>query len=437
MARTAPRRQQQQEELVLGVLLSANPSSTYARRLLRPFHKYCSAGRAAALRTIRHLRLDRFGERYQHQLWLLEAADQATALTVQTSQIPGLLAALLRQQEQQQKEQEQAEEDEHQAQRASAAGGSRTPNTSSSSRVAPCPQQPSVPVVSANKPRGAQITHLAVVGEPTLAITQQLEALLDVLPATQHLQQIVLCNNDDSVHTARATNVGDEQCRAFKRIAAAVEDAGAYHFPDMGAFITGSNRTDNMSSSSSSRAVTNRSKAGPGCRVWDGAAAGAWRSSCHTLVADLRSRNPWGGKQPLTDLGPLLGALQQQHLQVLYLKGLNVVGIPLFAAALQPLRALHMDSVQGAHSAGVVATLAALPHLRHLGVTNYDGQLTEFSAAPGKWPHLTSLDLSRSRWAGATVAQVCSISGLRELDLSGSWCAEMDAPGPLPDCIAG
>jgi Leucine-rich repeat (LRR) protein len=429
MARTAPRRQQQ-EELVLGVLFSANPSSTYAKDLLRPFHEYCSSGRAAALRTIRHLRLDRSEEPYPRQLWLLEAADQATALTIQTTQIPGLLAALLQQQEQQQKEEE---EDEHQAQLASAAGGSTHPNTSSS-RAAPWPQQPFVPVVSAIKPRGARITHLAVVGEPTLAITQQLEQLLDVLPATQHVEQIVLYSPDESLQSAKWT---DWWVRTYSsqwvtnHIEAAVEDPHPYRF-----IISRATNSSTSSGSSGSRRVDN-STAGRGGMVPHRAAAGSWRSSCHTLVADLMSKRLVGDdQQQLSDLGPLLAALEQQQLQVLYINGADATDLPQFAATLRPLRALHMEYVQGADDPSVVGPPGDLPHLRHLGVLHaLPAGLAHVPIAPGALPHLTSLDLSGAGWTRATIEQVCNISGLRKLDLSGTVFDEVELES-LPECMS-
>jgi hypothetical protein len=87
---------------VLRVLLGTSPSSTLGWRLLRPLHTSCSNGRAAALRTIHHLRLDhahKKGVPYSRQLDVLEAADQATALTMSSEQIGGLLGALEQQQQ--------------------------------------------------------------------------------------------------------------------------------------------------------------------------------------------------------------------------------------------------------------------------------------------------------------------------------------------------
>lgn len=358
MARPAPRRQQQ-EDLVLGVLLSANPRSPYAEDLLLPFHDVCCAGRAAAVRTISHLRLDRSEDPLQ-QLWLLEAADQATVATMQTTQIPGLLAALLQQQQEEEDEEEeqqqQLQEDVSMKQPATAAGG----NPNSSSSAAPCPRQPSVPVRPAGKPRGARITHLAVVGELALATTQQLEQLLDALPATQHLQHLVLRNPDQSMETAKWTDWWDQYFIAQEVsncIKGAVDDADAYRYINIGA---------NSTTSNSSQSVYSRTE-WPDA-PYNHAPTGSWRSSCHTLVANmLGKRIPGDSMQSLGDLGPLLGALQQQHLQVLYLHGLDATGMPLYAAALQPLRAVHLDGVQGADTPGVAGDTGGVAQPASLG----------------------------------------------------------------------
>jgi hypothetical protein len=173
---------QQQDDLVVRVLLSANLSSPYAQELLRPFHSTCSAGRDTSLRTITHLHLERcleHGVSSSRQLTILAAADQATALTIDASQMQGLLDALVEQQQQEEEEEQQQEmameeeEDPQQLQVAQLGGALQgaslgdavrsssnhaTTTTSSSSR--------GKARAADTKPRGPQLTHITVGSSP-------------------------------------------------------------------------------------------------------------------------------------------------------------------------------------------------------------------------------------------------------------------------------
>jgi hypothetical protein len=409
--------------LVPWVLYRTNPKSTYGCDLLQPFHVACSEGRAAALRTITHLQLYKCQEQglpYPKQLALLEAADQATALTLSTEQLGGLLEACEQQQLQQDVAALEATLNTILAMEDSCRGAPYTAaNSSSSSSKGAGVVLDAPPHAPAAKPTGPRLTHLIVFGVHTKATVQQLVALLDALPYTRHLSQLFL--QTSSNYNVLDTSDKDDTARFFggpwpwETFAAAaplaVEAAAA---PAVGA---GSSPPPTHTASTSS--TSSRSAAG------GGAAPGVstWRSSCRVFVANMRimdqMRAPYA---VLSDLAPLLEAAQQ--LQVMGLERADVGALPKCAAHLHSLRALHIRSAD-ISGAGVAGAIAGLTNLRHLGIVwgQKDCALDPVTYIPAAFSalvQLTSLDLSGTYITEQGLEGVFVLPALKQLDLSGS-----------------
>jgi hypothetical protein len=304
---------QHKEDLVLQVLLKASPSSSYGPQLLGSLHTSCSNGRAGARQAIKHVRLDRCyvqGVPLSRQLALLEAADQATALTIHFDQVEGLLHAFTPQQQ---------------------------PNSSrGSAAVTPGTPQTATTAPPAAKPCHRRLTHLTIQGQPTWAHLQQLEQLLDVLPGTQHLQQIVLSNEpEDAMFWGRdvtwtAQGVvwpGGEDAMAAEQGEHSAGTTAAHAAATSGAGAASSSNGAHLALARDAVAFASR---GSGA---------SWRSSCHTLLAGRGCSSP---SLSAGELLPFLGSLEQ--LQVLYLHEVQAAYLRWDAhARLKQLLALHVD----------------------------------------------------------------------------------------------
>jgi hypothetical protein len=349
---------------VLRVVLGADPSTSTSSSVLCPFHSVCSEGRAAALRTIRHLHLDRaaeLGVPPERQLAVLAAADHATTLTLHSSQVEGLVACLLgelEQLEQQQLEgvlEEQADAgvgDElvqrgmlqlslgceaappsTSSRRSSRGRGSSSSThsdlTSSSAAHAAAPRPITMP---AAKPRGPWFKELTVTGPVTAATIQHLEQLLDLLPGTQTLEEVVLSEQQSGRMHASCQN--------------------SCHY--LGA---GSEQLQPSTVRSNSSSKQSRSGVGP-----SGTTSG-WRSSCSTLaVATLvpGADDPARTQLGVADLLPVLQAMQQPRM--LFLGGVLTEQLPLYVEHLRPLQVLHIEKARS-YGPGLLACVAQLTNL--------------------------------------------------------------------------
>jgi hypothetical protein len=393
--------QQPRPDLVLRVVLGSDPSSSCSSRVLRPFNNVCSEGHAAALRTIRHLHLDRaaeLGVPLQRQLAVLAAADHATALTLHSSQVEGLVACLVQHQvqPQEQKEEEGVAEG---IQWLSVGEGAAVPTnpskiissnqptltTSSSSAADAAATHPIT--LPAAKPRGPHFKQLTVKGPVTATTIQHLEQLLDLLPGTQTLQEVVVWDS--------STDWQMEQCKHLwhsQQFWSGTTDEILWR---LGAAAASPPQDLGSTSSSSS--------------------SSSWRSSCHSLRVVAFTRFAF---TPLdfVDLQPLLGSAVQ--LQGLFLAGVSAEQLQVFVGPWQQgLQRLHLQDM-GHHGPGVLAAAAAgLTSLRHLGISRSDDPITVLPAALTALVHLTSLDLSANVLNQEVLEGVCSMTRLRCLTL--------------------
>jgi hypothetical protein len=410
----SPDQQQQQPQqlsLVSRVLFSSDPKSAYGSNLLRPFNAACSEGHAAALRTITHLQLYKWQEQgvpCSRQLAVLEAADQATALTLCTEQLGGLLKAYEQQRDLAALEATLAHIlDMEEGLRGAPFVAASSSSSSSRATSAVAEAAPRVP---AAKPHGPQLTHLTVFGQHTKDTVQQLVALLDMLPYTQQLSQLFLqASNNSMLEKSRKEDTGQvfggtwpwEVFTAAAAAAAAQPNAEA-----------GATQPSTSTTTSSSRAE------GYGTVP---PTATTWRSSCKTVVADMRVmdqiRAPYATLSPLA---PLLEAVQQ--LQVLGLDRMDVGYLPKYSAHLQSLRAFHIQSVEVSNPS-VLGAIAGLTNLRHLGIVWGQRDLsiepvTYIPAALRSLVCLTSLDLNGTYLTEQGLAGVFTLTALKQLDLS-------------------
>jgi hypothetical protein len=377
-------------------------------------------GRAAALRTIRHLHLDRaaeLGVPPERQLAVLAAADHATALTLHSSQVGGLVACLLQGQQQQQvgggEEEVQVQAGTLQLSLRDVSGVDNTPTsnnaiTTSSSHHSCHPIHPrttltstvssgsaanaaaSHPTLPAAKPRGPYFKQLTVTGPVTAATIQHLEQLLDLLPGTQVLEEVVLSEQLEGV--LHETYLGILWAAdKWSTIMAHQGGGNSSCSPTTGP-------TDNSISSSSSN----------------------WRGSCSTLAVircmeDVKRFVET--ELDLTDLLPLLGSLQQPR--TLFLGGVSADQLQVCVEHLQPLRALQMVAT-GGYDPRLLACVAQLVNLRDLTLDLLFTPITSWPAAMTDLIHLTCLDLNGLVLMDEALEGVCSMTGLSMLSLAGT-----------------
>jgi Leucine-rich repeat (LRR) protein len=426
----------QQAYQALRVLLSTSPTSPYADDLLRPFYSTCSAGHAAAVRTIAHLRLDRCeGLPYSRQLWLLEAADHATAVTVTAGQIQGLLKAA-KQQQQQQLQRDVAALgatlNTILAMEGSCAGAPYVTATTSTSSITTSssmgihtasPSTPLTTPAAAAKPRTTRLTHFIVDGAMIKPQVEQLVQLLDMLPCTQHLRHLVLKNmyTKEVYWQIQATpswspwpigcikSGADEE--PFMDFLASKQPSNSLHATSCGGKRCGGASCASCHDASSSDTGGSSSSS-------------SWRSSCHTVQ--------WWFEEDISmillffpAIQPLLEALQQ--LRGLFLVGPNVADLPRCVPSLQQLRSLHFSKVAGTPQ--VLQAIAGLTNLRSLGITQCS--LTAVPAAFTALVRLTHLDLSVTSVTSDGLECLGDMSSLKELDLSS--CMQCI---PIPNSIS-
>jgi hypothetical protein len=404
---------------VLRVVLGSDPSSSSSSRVLRPFNNVCSEGHAAALRTIRHLHLDRaaeLGVPLQRQLAVLAAADHATALTLHSSQVEGLVACLLQQLERQSAQQEllmgqgvlqlslgdadntpptgnatNSSTCHHSNHPSHALTTPTSTSTSSSSSSRASGAAASHPItLPAAKPRGPYFKQLTVTGPVTAATIQHLEQLLDLLPGTQTLEEVVLWGESDPALVG--------YYRAVLSCLTEQEPIG----------YVGRLMAAEMSAPEPRPCTTHTTIASSG-------SSSSWRSSCHTLAAVLRydaGEDPGHTPLDVSHLQPLLGPQQ-----TLFLVGVSAAGLPQCTASLKDLQALHTIA---ATSCGpeVLAAAAQLTNLHHLGITANDHPMNALPAAFSGLVHLTSIDFTGQRVSGEALEVVCSIPRLQYLNLT-------------------
>jgi hypothetical protein len=414
--------QQSPTDVVLRVVLSADPSAATSSSVLRPFHSVCSEGRAAALRSICHLHLDRAAEQRvppERQLAVLAAADHATALTLHSSQVEGLVACLLEGQQQNEDEQVLVQEGIQQLSLEPTAGAADstalTTNAINSSSCHPTHSLAPNPISAASssstttttdieagaatntlpaaKPRGPYFKQLTVTGPVTAATIQHLEQLLDLLPGTQTLEEVVV---EDAIKPGVLEYYRE------------VWESLSWQEPRWLFGLASGAAAQAYSSTTSS----SRTRVGPAIPATD---SSSWRSSCGAMAVALKHtgiENP--SHNPLDQFAPLLGSLQQPR--SLFLAGVSLGSLPRWVGRLQPLQALQIVvtlSVEGE----VVSSMAALTNLRHLGINACVLPITTIPAAFTNLVHLTSLEFTISTLTPEALEGVCGITTLQQLNL--------------------
>jgi hypothetical protein len=113
-------------------------------------------------------------------------------------------------------------------------------------------------------------------------------------------------------------------------------------------------------------------------------------------------------------LQPLLGSLRQ--LRTLFLVSVSAAGLPQHVGCLDQLRALHLSFASDC-GPEVLAAAAGLTNLQHLGMCLTGGVITSMPSCCTALVHLTSLDLSGRVLTQEALDGVCSITGLRSLNL--------------------
>jgi hypothetical protein len=433
-------------DLVLRVMLGSDPRRPSSSSVLRPFHSVCSEGREAALRTISHLLLYKAAKRGmppEQQLRVLAAADQAMSLTIRGSQMDGLVACLVQQLEQQQQAQEEEEgftdrllqdgmlrlsfgssaaapditpppvptnssgssgsgcgSSSYHTQVLTATCGSAT-RSSSTSSITTTGAPSSHPKMAGAKLHAPVLNHIMVTGSVS---TASLEQLLDLLPGTQHLQEVLLCNRGNGP-------VFEDFLKLLEGL------TGAPGFPERVQHRAGAHAQQRQSRSTSGGGGSggggsqdSRGPAPAGIRS-------SWRSSCCSLAVVLTPRGterPAAPRISIQRLRPLLGRLQQ--LQNLFLIGVSVGQLRLYVDALRPLRLLHIEGM-GSCGPAVLACVAGLTNLRHLGINGSASSLTTWPEAFTDLVHLFSLDLRQNLPTEDVLEGVCSMTRLHRLNL--------------------
>jgi hypothetical protein len=368
------------------------------------------------------VRLDRCYEQgvsFSRQLALLEAADQATALTIHIDQVEQLLQLLAPQPQQRlsgaELEQEQPlgvqNEDMMEVDRAVPHSAATAADNSNSSHSRAAVEVPGAPQTATWAPTAHRrgLTHLTITGQPTTANLQQLEQLLDVLPGTQHLQQIVLSSEPaDTMYWGR-----DVTWTSQGVVWPEGADAAAAEQQDEDAPTTPTHTTAAAADSSSGGAHVAPPRDAALCAHSRGCGT-TWRSSCHTLLA---GRGCSSKGLAASELVPFLGSLEQ--LQVLYLHEVQAAYM-WEDPCLKQLRALHVD---WAHMRSFYETqdVARLTGLRHLDFNHCNRGLGLYlDDAFLALANLTSLDLRHTRIGSHGLEVVCNMSSLRRLDLTHS-----------------
>jgi Leucine-rich repeat (LRR) protein len=342
---------------------------------------------------------------------VLAAADHATALTLHSSQVEGLVACLVQQLEQQQQQLQEEEavlvqegvrqlslgydagaghifisSSRHHSDHPTHALPTITSTVSSRSATGAAASHPiSTP---AAKPRGPYFKQLTVTGPVMEGGVRHLEQLLDLLPGTQHLEEVVLRDGlAESLYGLMRASWTCLSLQAPLWLLRMNADA---------TFIrrTCAGKTTNTVSSSRS-------------------SSSSWRSSCHTLAVVREGLD--GTYLPFAHLQPLLGSLRQ--LRTLYLAGVAAAELPQHVASLRQLRGLNMAAI-GPCQPQVMAAAAQLTKLRHLGLCASVSPITTMPAAFTDLVHLSSLDLSGQLLTQDALEGVCGMTGLRCLQLT-------------------
>jgi Leucine-rich repeat (LRR) protein len=452
---TPHQQQDQQLDLVHRLLLYADPSSAYGLELLCAFHRTSSEGRAAVLSNIKNVRLNSPSSSLSdaHVVRLLAAAEQATALMLDGSQIAGLLDALHQQLRQQQLAQlvvgyesgvsglEAAFDHGLTVSRGvdscsttHTATTANTSNSSSSSRhrskldAASTAHDEAPGTVT---PASHCLRSVIVGGVLTETTASQLVQLLDALPCAQRLQYLVL-----------QRGCGERGREAWLPDQDAWAVAGGLPWPPgpFEAALAGGAPVGNSACSATSTACSSRNSGGGGADgrstmpMGAGAApvsVSSWRSSLHTvLVEGCTWDNP---NNYMRLLGTVLGPLQQ--LQVLYVRNAPVVGLQPLASSLRSLRVLHVDceSLEGADMMEAAAQLTGLRHLKIVPAwcCPFSTPRTAILSAFSNMQHLTSLQIAVTPISSEGLEVLCSISSLRELHPHGNTGEPC-----LPDCAS-
>jgi hypothetical protein len=381
---------------------------------------------------------------------VLTSANLATSLTVRSTQMPGLVACLTPQQQQEEDEQElvdwfdQEELDQMRdrfqqllrnfdaaassmflttttissSNPTAASSSTTTTTTSSSSNSRRSTNSSSAAggvasdsTLPAAEPRGPSFKRLIVTGPIYATTIQHLEQLLDLLPGTQHLQEVLFIEELEGA-----------VCQAFVKALAYVKAVHKFQVQGPGTDQQQLQPSTTTSSSSSSTTTTSSSDRGGGGSssrlsghgtVPDSTSSG-WRNSCHTLamVPSPRGRHR---EFDLSDLRPLLG----QQLRTLLLVGVPADRLWMYDEPLRSLQTLQLLAV-GSWGPRALAGAARLTNLRHFGM---GGSVTSTSIAalPAAFTalvHLVSLDLTSMELTQEVLEGVCNMTRLCQLDLS-------------------
>jgi hypothetical protein len=245
------------------------------------------------------------------------------------------------------------------------------------------------PTPPAAKPRGPYFKQLTVAGPVTAATIQHLEQLLDLLPGTQHLEEVVLQDNIKQLSFYRDvwTSLLEPHPRRLFGI------------------------MPQPQSNSSSRSRASRLPPST-C-----SSSSSWRSSCDSLAIAApfwEAEDPTYTGPGLDALQPLLGSLQQPR--ALFMAGVSLAALPEYVTRLGSLQALHVAATLTL-SEQVVASMAALTNLRHLGMMACVDPITTIAAAFSNLVHLSSLEFTANTLTPQVLEGVCSITTLRQLNL--------------------
>jgi hypothetical protein len=255
----------------------------------------------------------------------------------------------------------------------------------------------------------------------TAATIQHLEQLLDLLPGTQHLEEVVV----EEEFRQQSMLQG---CRdVFKTLS---EPEARLLFGMLGPTTAGSPEPPpSISTSSSQSAVATQPTFSSHSGGAGSGGGGSWRSSCKALAVMLRQPD-WSSPVPLDldHLQPLLGSLQQPR--AIFMAGVSLWGLPECVEGLRPVEALHFHAAHDIDE-DAFACMAALTNLRHLGIVCSDNDITTFPVACTDLVHLTSLELCCNRLTQEALEGVCDSTTLEQLHLN-------DTVGysTLPDSIS-
>jgi Leucine-rich repeat (LRR) protein len=252
-------------------------------------------------------------------------------------------------------------------------------------------------------PGPPRLRRLTVTGPVSEESIQQVAQLLDLLPVTQKLRELML-EEAPGKHMQACYEVWVGKTAHAEIMQQAANDTDLPKCP-----------TASSSNSSTGRHARRQPPSGEG-----------WHSSCRALFVSLEAAAT--PALPVSILRPLLGPLQ--GLGVLALNHPQAAHLPLYAASLRGLRGLQISGLQdgGQEVADWVAGLPDLCYLRIGACDNYTLPMLVTFTCPSR---LISLSLQGVRLDDAMLEGVCAATSLQFLNLHTS-----NGFTTLPDSIS-